>query len=436
MATRQLTYVVVLGAGADVPFGVPTVPKLARELAEFCRGEGKPIDRVLRKKLPHIRLNFDKVGGDAADGLVTRLFEDPTDLRPRLKALRVSLRKIAGGEPVAEVLGLLDQMAEHNEVSPDLAARLKAPDNKEEGDAGDRVLDPQRLVLTPVVRNAIRTTFPNVLMQPDLDPVQRRLAEEILASVSNVEELLSLHFARFLLESAHAERRTFLYIAWSLWAFMQVRSTGADASRPSIYPALAGLGASVVTFNYTDFFPKSLSKHVSFFHGRLDRFLRADTREVIPITPIPRTVAAVAEFIEKLRLDVAQQGNHLDLPSIVPPLSFKPVMSRDQLRIWSGVDKLLDGAHAVLIAGYSFAQADEHFNDLLRKTSDETTITVINRNKENAWPRACRALGIDPGSGKQKRVGGREAIRAGRLTCVGGSAETFSQKDLRVLLSQ
>jgi hypothetical protein len=56
---------VVLGAGADVPFELPTVPDLVRELATFSRTDGQVINKTLRKKIPHVRLNFERVGGDA-----------------------------------------------------------------------------------------------------------------------------------------------------------------------------------------------------------------------------------------------------------------------------------------------------------------------------------------------------------------------------------
>lgn len=44
--------VIILGAGADVAYRLPTVANLARELAAFSHGDGAPIHQALRAKLP------------------------------------------------------------------------------------------------------------------------------------------------------------------------------------------------------------------------------------------------------------------------------------------------------------------------------------------------------------------------------------------------
>src|SRR5204863_565717 len=123
-ARRGQRAVLVLGAGADAVFGVPTVNTLARALAEFTRTDGKAIDRALRRRVPNVRLSFDKVGTEAGENLVSRMFEDPTDVLPQFETLRARLAKLPGGGPVAEVLEALGEMAKRNEVRPELAGRL------------------------------------------------------------------------------------------------------------------------------------------------------------------------------------------------------------------------------------------------------------------------------------------------------------------------
>src|SRR5713226_5492226 len=70
----------------------------------------------------------------------------------------------------------------------------------------------------------------------------------------------------------------------------------------------------VVTFNYTNFFGKPLDRSVLYFHGRLDRFLRFDDRQVITNSRSLRQAVdsdSVIEFFDHVRLDVAQ-GSGLD----------------------------------------------------------------------------------------------------------------------------
>ena len=139
-----------------------------------------------------------------------------------------------------------------------------------------------------------------------------------------------------------------------------------------------------------------------------------------------------AEFLGTLRLDVTQ-GYALDLPAIVPPLSFKPVMSREQLRTWSDVDSIMEDASVVLVIGYSFARVDEHFNDLLRKGNAAARIVVIGPRVESAWTSAARILGIGL-KPKSARRDGRPVLEGARLTCVGGRAEEIDGDTLRALL--
>ena len=118
----------------------------------------------------------------------------------------------------------------------------------------------------------------------------------------------------------------------------------------------------------------------------------------------------------------------MDIPSVVPPTTFKPVLSREQLRVWAKADEALAQADAVVIVGYSFAQADEHFNDLLRKSA--ASVTVVARRPEVAWSRAARVLGIEakPTASRDGRV-----FRHGRLRVVRGQAESLSAKELAEL---
>lgn len=412
------------------------MPRLARALAEFCAGDGKVIDRALRKRLPHVRLNFASVGADAGDSLVTRLFEDPTDIVPRLRSIQARLKKIAGGVPATEILSALGDMAGRNLVSPELVARLAGSAGAATAGASERVLDPQRIVLTSVARSAIRDAFQVVLNQPDLAEDERKVAEQIYAEVSNVEDLLSLHFSRFSAGGALAERRTFLYLAWMLWAFFRIRSQSPKRADHSVYDALSGLEAQFVTFNYTDFFPVAIKARVKYFHGTIAHYLRADTREVVKDdADLSAAVdpTSVVAFLHKMRLDVTG-GNELDLPAIVPPLTFKPVMSREQLRTWSEVDSAIERAPSVMVIGYSFAQADEHFNDLLRKGNPSARIIVTSRNATLAWERVCGVLGVSVATGKASQRDGRTFIKGGRVTCIGGPAEDFDRTTLHRLL--
>ena len=59
-AAGESRRLIVLGPGADVSYGLPTMSTLLRELATFAKGDGLPIHNALQTKLPSLRFTFDK----------------------------------------------------------------------------------------------------------------------------------------------------------------------------------------------------------------------------------------------------------------------------------------------------------------------------------------------------------------------------------------
>jgi hypothetical protein len=58
-------------------------------------------------------------------------------------------------------------------------------------------------------------------------------------------------------------------------------------------------------------------------------------------------VDRVVTFIDSLRLDVTAEPA-IDMLAIVPPVSFKPVMSREEPRTRAGADRVLSKACSVV----------------------------------------------------------------------------------------
>ena len=88
---------------------------------------------------------------------------------------------------------------------------------------------------------------------------ERQRVQFIVDATSNIEELLSLYFTRYLL-GAQREQKKYLYIIWMLWAFLRYRSARRPAVVESIYDRFPALGGKIITFNYTEFFqPRQIS---------------------------------------------------------------------------------------------------------------------------------------------------------------------------------
>jgi len=396
------------------------------------------MNAALRKRLPYLRFTFDHFAAGKAETLVADLFADADDRGPTWRGVAAKLKQDREMAPLGDVIDHLCTMAVNNQLTGEsLKALVRLAGERAEVGEAEPIIDPTKITLSQLPAAGLRAAFHQALIRSqEYTPKERELLEQFILSVSNIEELLSTHFTLFTLARASSEQKTFLYLAWILWAFLWLKSVGHPAPERSIYSRLPRLGGAVVTFNYTDFFVSTTGAGPTFFHGRLDRYLRVDDRRTVGDDPKLRGAPSserLVSFFEGLRLDV-NNAPQLDIPAIVPPISFKPVMSREQLRTWAHADTLLQQADQIIIVGYSFAVADEHFNDLLRQTRPTTRIVVVNPELDGTLARAGGVLGTAPESLTTREEHGVEVRSSRRLTGVKAKAEDLDDELLRAAL--
>jgi len=80
------------------------------------------------------------------------------------------------------------------------------------------------------------------------------------------------------------------------------------------------------------------------------------------------------------------------IPAIIPPLKLKPVLSNKYIDIWHKASEWIRNASKIIIVGYSFAYADEHFNDILRSNQGKE-VYVINPSAEQLMERLSKIYG-------------------------------------------
>jgi hypothetical protein len=430
---RTKRLVVVLGAGADVDYGMPTVATLLSDLAQWTKDEGEVFNDAIRKKLKGLRFTFDKLAGDKTTSLISDLFSGDTDYAKHLGSAAERMKNSDKYASIGEIVSRLCSMGEKNVLEGgtlrDLGVLL---DTTADMGEVEPLIEPGSIFLNDRPRAAIRATFLKALVDgPRFSADERAALELFLTSVSNIEQVLSDFFTLFCTGVA-AKQKTYLYVVWVLWAFLRSKSSGLVPREQSIYSALPALTGGVITFNYTNFFWGVTSKSVLHFHGHLDQVLRIDDRRTFEPTGLgTASPDELAKFVRGMRLDVSEYP-HVDFPAIVPPTSFKPLMSRDQLLVWAEADRLIQAANTILVVGYSFGLADEHFNDLLR--SSKARIVVIDPNLDGISARACELLDVSPTALVSRSVGGFDALISKRLTCLRAMASDVSQELLRECL--
>ena len=434
----------VLGAGVDVALGLPIMNDLWNRLNQFAQGEGKPVHEAIRSHVKNLRFKLDSYAGEQAEQLGERLSSTHTHLLPTLKS---ALDKHPdpsneGVQALRTVIDRLEQIEKANQLPEDTVRGLSKLAGESTTDAtGETLLSTRGWSFSPIPRQAMRRVFTALPGEiTSLTDDEKEAIREVVAIVSNFEETLGDFFSGFFTRNLSNQKKYF-YLSWLLWAYIRHKAQGGMAKRDgSFYQTLSqvGPGAGVITFNYTDFFCDVTRPTHGYFHGDCRAYIRFDTREYLAGDETVRdaiTVEKMAAFIEGLDIRWETDLPRAYLPAIVPPLSVKPVVCTEYLERWFRCGEMMRQAGRIVIIGYSFNVADEHFNDLIRKGNGSARLVVINPEIERVAQHVCRVVGADVNSLNSITAQGFECMRGGRLVFVRAKAEDVDEGKLLALLS-
>ena len=194
-----------------------------------------------------------------------------------------------------------------------------------------------------------------------------------------------------------------------------------------------------ITLNYTAFLQQRLGAGQALhFHGGLAEYVRMDTRDLLPIENIYK--CDPAKFIREIvapNIDVSsenlRQQKHV-IPALVPPLRLKPILSHRYIELWGRASAWVKEAKHIVIVGYSFNNADEHFNDILRCHPDRKVDIVV---PEAVTPefvaRMEKVFGTATNQYSTVKVNGHEAVQARKIRLIKAKADEI---DVAALFNQ
>jgi hypothetical protein len=442
-ATKASSDVVfVLGAGVDRALGLPLLNTLFRDLSDFVRGSGKDINEAIRSHVKHMRFDLETYSGDQAENLGQKLLGSHPHLLP-LILTALGKHPDAGNANVAAIKALMTKLAaiaNENELDEDLVTQLSKLAGEANTGGDDTLLDTDHISFRPRVRQAIKALLTQVSAEiPDLTREEQEAFAEVIAILSNFEELLGNLFIGYFTKHIPNQKKYF-YLAWLFWAYIRHKEDSGRVNRDkSFYKTLSevGPGGGIITFNYTDFFYGDEGPKNGYFHGDCKAFIRFHTREYVANNVQIRdatTLVRMLDFINSLHVDWAKDPPEVSLPAFVPPLAMKPVICTEYLERWYECGQQIKKAKTIVIVGYSFSVADEHFNDLIRKGNREARLIVVDPNLDAVVNRVCQTLGHDKAGLKPVKVEGLECKADGRLTVVKAKAEELSSVRLMALL--
>ena len=432
----------VLGAGVDVALGLPTMDNLMGELARFSREEGKTIDHAIRSHVKGIRFNLQKRAGEQGEQFGEFLLSSHSHLIPEIKN---ALKKYENGDndKIQAMLAVVEQIEnirKYNQIDDKTLKSLAeiAGDSVVES-GGDYLINPRGLTLTAAPREAIRKMFQGALHKIEgLTDSERQALKAVVAIVSNFEEILGEFFSGFFTRNLSNQKRYF-YLSWLLWAYLLCKQIeNKEKVEKSFYKTLKDIdNHNVISFNYTRFFMTDDYSKIAHFHGECGGYIRFDNREYIDRDDRIENASSIEDirnFLSEMEINWGADPAEILLPGIVPPLSVKPIICNEYLDKWAEAAKRIEQADRIIIVGYSFNVADEHFNDLIRKRNNSADIILINPNIEMVKPLVSRVLALDYTNFTKTPVGGINRWKYGRVALFEAKAEEVTAKKLQEIL--
>jgi hypothetical protein len=432
----------ILGAGVDRTAGIdfPLAHTLLADVMRYMDGPGKPVDKALRDMLPGLRFDFNRMVARAVDDIATRevpeqkaMVQRVQDAIADLPPERAAIRK--HGELIIKLFNKLAVIAQESHLDDETYELIREVfgDAAEDMIDSDSILDIHKLSLSDTFKSVLKRT-----LKLGLSSDRHEVADALGADMLNIETLLIQKFLGFYNEKV-SDIKNYLYISWALWSFLVTRQQevlrGHEANPLPFYGSVPR-EVRAVTLNYTSFLQHQLGvEKTVYFHGGLADYVRMDTRDLIPIENIIECDPArfIAEQVApnvEVSSDDPRQNRHV-IPALVPPLRLKPILSHRYIELWSRCSDWVKEAEKIVVVGYSFNNADEHFNDILRVHNGKgIDIVAPDATRPSFLERMEKVFGYPVNQYTQCRVQDLDCRKARNVRLIAARADQVALEEL------
>lgn len=424
----------ITGAGVDRTTGIdfPLANTLLADVTRYLDGPGKSVDEALRAMLPGMRFSFNNMIARAVDKIATR---EPHEQKAMVQRVQTAIKNLPAdkdnirkhGELIIRLFNKLAAIAEESQLDEETEKLIREVFPKDADDLidSDSILDIHKLSLSDTFKTVLKRT-----LKMGLAGDRHEVAAALGADMLNIETLLIEKFLGFYNDKP-SDIKNYLYISWSLWAYLVSKQNEVLAAHGGeILPFYGKIPNSVraITLNYTAFLQNHLGvQQTLYFHGGLAEYVRMDTRDLLPIENIHECDPAqfirdiVAPNVDVTHEDLRQQ-KHV-IPALVPPLRLKPILSHRYIELWAQASEWVSEATHVVVVGYSFNNADEHFNDILRCHPDrKIDVVVPEATTPEFVARMEKVFGTSANQYNKVRVNGFDALQAKKVRLIAAKA--------------
>lgn len=418
---------VVLGAGVDTAAGFSNHCSLVPKITEWLEtDEGKAVDAALRKLLKGLRFSYAKFVDNAIERLAHDLDRERETICSRVTQELEQNDRLDEGQ---RKMGLLIVRLFHKITEVKDGAAID--EETEELIREVTGIDPTEETIIDFSHVNYTKTFEDIvkyILQTSLHDTENPILRHVYTNLLDIGQLLAQHFYGFFTNKP-SEIKTYLYIAWTLWAYLVheeqtvVSDTGIEDSLP-IYGQLNGKEqVQVITFNYTTL-AANASPSTIYFNGNLTDYVDIENKNDLQVDDI-HGIDLVRFFQDRLSEELSLEGDRLaiPIPSFMPPLKLKPVISGKYVTTWYRTAEALTHAQRILILGHSLHGGDAFFNDMLR-ANRKAEIIIIDRDLETACKDVCATFQQPINRYTSLMVQGHPARKYdNRITVIGASLE-------------
>ena len=386
--------VYVFGAGVDATHGIgmPLNNELLPRITKFLETEkGKDIDAKLRTIYPQLRFRFSAFIEKAIDDMARNFNDEVVTIKNRVEQELQDNDHLTPdqqnmGALITHLMGKVRGMAHEAELD-DETERLIAAVFGQEMVRDNSIIDLHKVVFSGTFQTVVRLLLTKSLENPN-DPILKHMNKNFL----DIEKLLVQYFVGFFIGKMY-DIKIYSYIAWVLWAYLLhceqeiINNLGDDIANLPVYSQIEQ-DSTIINFNYTTFGQMFVNNQqgaaIHYFHGSLLDYLDIKRNHVFTNELNTFKDLNICSFIDESlapNVDFVSDPQHIAIPSFMPPVTIKPVMSQKNIETWYKSFESMKNAHEIVIVGYSFNSADEHFNGMLRDCR-EIPLVVVDPNVE------------------------------------------------------
>lgn len=417
--------VVICGAGADKAAGMPLAYEIVPEIRKFLKEEGEVIHNTIAnaKVLPVLRFDYDKIIDDAVKSLAHDFQTVSSIIEGISKELdgnadNMTDMDVNKGNLIIKLLSMIQNISKGAKVEVELETLIRNVYGDDIPLMDEYLIDTSKIVFTAIFNKVMHN-----LIEDGLDDPDNLILAHLNRNLIDLEQLLMKYFVGFY-TGKMSDIKRYLYLSWTLWAFMKHREDVAvNSGNPIPFYSSLPKDWTIVTLNYTSFARRELGSKALYFHGDLSRFVRMQDRQHSRIDQYDNL--KIARFIKEtvarnIFLKDVDDPRYV-VPSIIPPLQIKPLISSNYIDVWYKSKKAIEEAENIVIVGYSFSFADEHLNDIIRQNKD-SNILIVDKYPKNILRSVQNIFSYRPEDYVENSFQGMICYEKGNLKIVGAEA--------------